>query len=162
MIRLAKTRDLIQINRIYNQAVETRTSTADLEPVSIKDRIAWFDEHDENKYPVFVFEQDEKTVGWISVSPYRKGRRALDHVVEVSYYIEREFLRQGIGTKLMEYVLEHASEYQFSVVLCILLELNIGSIKLLEKFNFEKWGEFPDIVNLDGKICSHLIYGKKI
>ncbi len=159
MIRIADFNDLESINEIYNQAVDSRNSTADLDFISLSEREVWFHEHNEYKYPVFVFEMDNKVVGWLSVSPYRKGRRALDEVVEVSYYIHNDYQKRGIGTELMKYILDNARTYNISHIVCILLNINSGSIKLLEKFGFEKWALLPDIVDLDGKICSHLYMG---
>lgn len=162
MIRLAIKEDLIRINDIYNQAIDSKSSTADLDQISIESRIQWFEFHDENKYPVFVYEIDNNVIGWLSVSPYRKGRRALDAVVEVSYYIDKNYQKKGIGTKFIQYILDNSAKYGIEFIICILLDINIGSIKLLEKFGFEKWAFLPDIVNIEGKICSHLYMGKKI
>lgn len=159
MIRKADISDLESINDIYNQAVDSRNSTADLDFISLPERELWFTEHNEKKYPVFVYEIDNKVVGWLSVSPYRKGRRALESVVEVSYYIHNDYHRQGIGTELMSYILDNVGAYNISHIVCILLNINSGSIKLLEKFGFENWALLPDIVDLDGKICSHLYMG---
>lgn len=46
MIRLASADALPAIVAIYNEAVEDRFATADLEEVSVEARAAWFDEHD--------------------------------------------------------------------------------------------------------------------
>ena len=42
------------------------------------------------------------------------------------------------------------------------MEHNTASIKLMEKFNFEKWALLPKIANFDGKEFNHTIYGKRI
>jgi RimJ/RimL family protein N-acetyltransferase len=47
-------------------------------------------------------------------------------------------------------------------LLALLLEINQASIRMLEKFGFERWGYLPDIVKLQGRKCAHLIYGKQI
>lgn len=162
MIRKAIISDLEAINKIYNQAVDSRQSTADLEHISIEEREIWFFEHTPDKYPVYVYEINGQIVGWLSVSPYRKGRRALDQVAELSYYIDSDYHRQGIGKSLMKYCLNHLKDYNIKHVICILLEINTASIGLLKKFGFSLWGELPKIVNIDGKICNHLYYGLNI
>ncbi|MBX3043429.1 MAG: N-acetyltransferase [Candidatus Kapabacteria bacterium] len=159
MIRPAKYEDLPAINEIYNQAVDSRSATADLDYISFDERDKWFSEHNSDKYPVFVYEVSGNVVGWLSISPYRKGRRALDEAAEVSYYIHNNFQKLGIGSKLLEYCIENISSYGIKHIICILLDINTGSIKLLEKYGFEQWAYLPDIVNLDGNICSHLFYG---
>jgi phosphinothricin acetyltransferase len=145
MIRVANYNDLFAINEIYNQAIDTKSSTADLVHISITERIKWFDEHSDSKYPVFVYQIDDKVVGWMSVSPYRKGRKALDSVVEVSYYLDKNYQRRGIGSNFIEYILNKSSKYSFKFIICIILEINTGSIKLLEKFGFERWAYLPQI-----------------
>ena len=162
MIRKALISDLEVINDIYNQAVDSRQSTADLEHITLQEREIWFFEHSPGKYPIFVYEVSGNVVGWLSVSPYRKGRRALDRVAEVSYYIDNNFHRQGIGKSLMKYCISHLKEYDIKHLVAILLEINTASIALLEKFGFTRWGELPKIVNLDGRICNHLYYGLSV
>ena len=43
MIRIASASDLPAIVAIYNQAVEQRFATADLRPVTVDQRRAWFE-----------------------------------------------------------------------------------------------------------------------
>lgn len=162
MIRFAEISDLEYINDIYNQAVDSRNSTADLDYISLDERKIWFENHNPHSYPVFVYEKDKKIVGWLSISPYRRGRRALADTAEMSYYIHNDYQRQGIGSELVKFCLENIRLFGIKHLICILLGTNIGSIRLLEKFNFEKWGELPNIVNIDGRICSHLYYGKSL
>ena len=162
MIRKAKIKDLVAINAIYNQAVEVKHQTADTEPVSIKNRQKWFLEHDTENYPVFVFEKQNKIIGWCSLSAYRQGRESLKQVAEVSYYIHQNNQKQGVGSKMLEYALQSAFEYKFETIIAILLEQNEVSIKLLKKFGFKKWGTLPKSANIDGAKYDHLYYGLKI
>ena len=69
MIRLAEKKDIVSINDIYNQAVAARFETADIDPISYADRLKWYDLHNKTRYPVFVYEIDEKVVAWLSISP---------------------------------------------------------------------------------------------
>ena len=48
--------DLPAIVAIYNSAVETRQSTADLAPVGTQDRQAWFEAHTGNR-PLYVLKK---------------------------------------------------------------------------------------------------------
>jgi len=43
----------------------------------------------------------------------------------------------------------------------ILLDINVPSVRLLEKFGFKLWGHMPNIADFDGKECGHYIYGKR-
>ena len=158
-IRLASKEDLPDINRIYNQAVRQRFSTAHLEPVSLKKREDWFVLHDAARFPVFVATLDGVVVGWVSLGPYREDRQALAHVAEVSYYVDEEKRGLGYGSVLLEFAIQHAQDFGFSVLIAILLDKNPASIGLLEKFSFQEWGRMPEIALIDGQKADHLYYG---
>jgi len=162
MIRFAKTDDLERIVAIYNQAIAHKNATADLQPLEVQQRIAWFNEHNQEFYPVYVKEIDGKVAGWCSLSPYRPGRLALEKTVELSYFIDYKYHRQGIGSDLIQHALHDCIRLKKIIVFAILLEKNIKSIKLLEKFGFERWGYLPEVAEIDGKLCGHIYMGKKI
>lgn len=161
-IRLANRKDLIQINDIYNQSIPSKSSTADLNPITIEERQKWFKQHNNYKYPIFKAESGDKILGWISLSPYRPGRMALQYTAEISYYIHQDCQSKRIGTILLEFVINNSYKYQIKNLIAILLEHNVPSIKLLERFGFDKWGLMPNIVDFNGKEYGHLYYGLKI
>lgn len=161
-IRLAQHTDLIAINAIYNQAIDARYCTADLEHISLEERKQWFHMHPADKYPVYVGVMNGEVVAWFSFSAWRSGRRALAMSAEVSYYIHYNHFRNGYANQLMNFALSKAPEFGLKNLFAILLEPNQASIKLLEKFDFELWGRLPDIANIDGEVCSQRIYGRKV
>ena len=162
LIRVANEKDWPDIARIYNQAIDDRYCTADTEHISVDSRREWFNQHDGIHYPIFVAEKGSIIVGWCSLSPYRPGRKALRTAAEISYYIEREYRKQGVGSRLMTYAIENAGEYGFRNLFAILLDVNTISVKMLEQFGFVKWGHLPEIAEVDGTICGQFIYGKKL
>lgn len=162
MLRTATRADLQVINAIYNQAVEDRFSTAQLLPVTQKERDRWFREHDPRHSPVYMYEDAEEVKGWVSLGPYRKGRQALKHVAEVSYYVAREHRGRGIGRTLLGHAISEAPGLGYSVLIAILLGGNIPSIRLLETYGFERWGSMPGIARIEGAEADHLYYGLKL
>jgi L-amino acid N-acyltransferase len=162
-IRLAEYKDLEAVVEIYNQAILTHRSTADMDTFLAKEKITWFEEHLQSlDYPIYVYEVDAKVVGYLYFTGYRPGRRAMRYISEISYYIHNDYQRQGIGTKLMTFAIEKGKELNLKNLVAILLEWNIPSLKLLKKFGFEEWGCMPGIADFDGEICSHMYYGLKI
>ncbi len=161
-LRIAKANDLPAIVEIYNQAVATKQATAELTPVSVKGRKDWFAEHTAEQYPIFVAETGGAVVGWCSLSQYRPGRLALRYTAEISYYIHVEYRRMGIGSQLVSHVIEQSKTREIKTLVAILLDINIGSIRLLEKLGFTKWGELPRVADFDGKECGHLYYGLRV
>lgn len=162
LIRLAKREDLTSIVEIYNQAIETKMSTADLEPIDVNSRLEWYDQHSPEQYPIFVAEVDHQVVGWISLSAYRPGRAALRFTKEVSYYVHQEYQGQGIGSKMLEFVIQESPKLQTKSLFAIIMEQNTPSIKLLKKFNFEPWGFLPNIAEYDGIEFGQFYYGLRV
>ncbi len=161
-IRPAIIEDLEAITSIYNYAIVSKFETADTIQQNWKKRISWFKSHTPNAYPIFVYEINGIVAGWISLSPYRKGRKALRFTIEISYYVHPDFKQQGIGSALMDYAINKSRELNYKTLLAILLEKNKKSIQLLLKYGFEKWGQMPNIADFDGTECGHLYYGLKI
>lgn len=161
-IRLAFEEDLFAINNIYNQAVNQRYCTAHLLPLSQTQQASWFKKHNPARYPVFVLVLDKQVSAWISLGPYRIDRQALDHVAEVSYYVEKGHQGKGLGTYLLKHAIGKAPDFGFSVLLAILLGRNQASIGLLEKLEFSCWGTMPGIAKIDDQEDDHLYYGLKL
>jgi len=161
-IRLAKEEDLPAINTIYNQAVEQRFCTAHLARVDMEYRQNWFSAHHPDRYPVYVFLEEKKVTGWVSLGAYRADRQALAHVGEVSYYVDRESRGRGLGSSLLEYAIKVAPAKGLSILVAILLDKNPTSIALLKKFGFSQWGSMPGIALIGEERANHLYYGLKL
>ena len=162
IIRFAQQDDLPTIVDIYNQAIQTKQSTGDLQPVTVESRVAWFQAHSMEKYPIFVMEEEGRVIGWCSLSAYRQGRAAFRHTAEISYYISFAHQRRGIGTALIEHTLAICPTLQIRHLFAIVLENNQASLRLLEKMGFEKWGYLPQVADFDGKEVGHLYYGRHV
>jgi phosphinothricin acetyltransferase len=51
---------------------------------------------------------------------------------------------------------------QIKNLFAILIDSNQDSIRLLEKYDFEKWGHMPRVAEFDGIEVGHLYYGLRI
>jgi L-amino acid N-acyltransferase YncA len=161
-IRAASEEDLQAIVEIFNQAVRTRTSTGYLSETTVEERTIWFTEHPPKKYPILIAEQNQRIVGWASIDPYRKGRKAFEKTVEVSLFIHQEHTRKGFGNQLLNAMMQTAKKLGYTTLFAIVLDKNAGSRRLFEKNDFEQWGFLPDVASIDGKLLSHVYYGKKL
>lgn len=161
-IRIAHLNDLETIVKIYNQAISAGQKTADIKPVAINDRKDWFLSHTPDEHPIFVAELNGLVIGWLSFSSYRSGRGALRYTQEVSYYIDFNYHGQGTASKLMQHAVGLCPQLGIKTLFAILLDGNLGSIGLLEKYHFEKWGEMPRVADFDGVEVGHLYYGRRI
>lgn len=162
MIRLANEIDLPVLTEIYNQAILRGTCNAFTETFEVDDRMGWFVAHQNEHYPLYVYEKDDQVVGFFYFTAYRPGRLAMKGTAEISYYVHEDYQGQGIGSAMMEHALDLAEELEFDTVIAILLSVNEGSLALLRKFDFAEWGRLPDSVQLPSGRCDHLYYGRKI
>jgi L-amino acid N-acyltransferase YncA len=158
-IRIANNADLPRLVEIYNQAIASHTATGDTIPFTVEARRAWFSAHTPQAYPIYVCEAEARVVGYLSISPYR-NRPALARTAEVSYYVDYGQHGKGIGSALMEHALQDLPRTGKKVLLAIVLEWNTASIRLLEKFGFQRWGHLPNVAELDGRLCGQYFYGR--
>jgi len=157
--RFAVADDLPAIVSIYNQAIRAGGKTADLNELTVSDRFAWFAEHNEAEYPIYVIEHSGQVIGWGSISPYRKGRAALRKTAEISYYLDFAHHRKGLGRQLIKFMLEDCKRLGIQNIFAVLLDINHGSEQLLINTGFTKWGHLPQVANIHGRMCGQLIYG---
>jgi phosphinothricin acetyltransferase len=160
-IRFAIIEDLPQIVSILNQAVRARVNGV-LEEQNAEQRLKWFTNFGKDKHPIYVAEIDNRIVGYCYLSPYRSGRQAMSKIAEISYYIDTNYHRKGVATSLIQHVIDDCHRLGKDSLLAVLLDINSPSIELLKKFNFNQWGHYPDVIDLNGKRCGQLIYGLKL
>lgn len=163
-IRIARREDLARIVAIYNQAIAQGNCTADTEPLTVAQRRDWFDGHSPKRYPIYVMDERDtgELSGWCSLSAHRRGRKALQHVAEISYYVDNSCQGRGIGSGLIEHALLQAPLLGLHNLFAILLDCNRISVALLEKNGFSRWGHLPDIAEFSDTICGQFIYGRKV
>lgn len=78
--------DLPAIVTIYNQIIPSRLATADLEPVSVASRQAWFKQFSPETRPIWLMKDDAQIAGWVSLESFY-GRPAYYKTTEISIYI---------------------------------------------------------------------------
>ena len=162
MIREATIHDLERLTEIYNQAILSKKATADTETFTAEQRREWLLSHNNKRTPLLVYEDCGTVLGYCYLSEYRPGRRALESIAEISYYIDFDYHRRGIASKLIQSIIDAAIALEYRNLLAILLSCNHGSIALLEKHGFKLWGTLPDVVRIDADVYSHFYYGLNI
>ncbi|RYD83168.1 MAG: N-acetyltransferase family protein [Sphingobacteriales bacterium] len=153
--------DLPEIVAIYNSTVAGRLVTADTEPVTIEDKIDWFKKHEPSTRPLWIVEDNSKTIGWVSFNSFY-GRPAYNGTVELSIYLHPAARGRGYGKKILKYCIEQASFLGIHTILGFIFSHNKPSIVLFEQAGFKEWGLLPDVAIMDEKKYSLSIYGLKI
>ena len=101
------------------------------------------------KHSRFVIESDNKTAGWIALSPV-SSRCNYSGVAEVSIYIHQDFSGLGFASKLMEQLIEESGQNGIWTLQSSVFPENLASVKLHEKFGFRKVGFREKISKMDG------------
>jgi phosphinothricin acetyltransferase len=161
MIRNARSDDLPAIVGIYNASIPSRMATADLTPVAVRDRQAWFDEFEPSRRPLWVRDDGNHIVAWLSLRSFY-GRPAYDQTVEVSVYVAAAAKRRGYARGLVEYAIAHAPGLGISTLLALTFAHNDPSIGLFEQAGFGRWGRLPGVARLDGVPRDLLILGRTL
>ncbi|MBO1346571.1 MAG: N-acetyltransferase [Hormoscilla sp. GUM202] len=139
-IRDASAADLPRIVEIYNCAIPRRLATADLEPVSVEDRMAWYSDHSPTTRPLWVIELEGNIAGWLSFQSFFSGRAAYDATAEISIYLDPSFQRRGLGQKLLSQAISTGPALGLNTLVALIFAHNQPSLRLFSKFNFQRWG----------------------
>ena len=161
-IRDATAQDLPAIVEIYNSNVPTRASVADTEPVSVRDREAWFDEHEPSNRPLWVMEDGRGIAGWLSLGNFYDGRPAYHATAEVGVYVRQDRQGEGLGRRLVEEAVGRAPELGIKTLTAGIFAHNGASVALFEGFGFEAWAHFPKVAELDGVDIDLLVLGLRL
>jgi L-amino acid N-acyltransferase YncA len=153
--------DLPVIVKIYNGTIASRMVTADIEPVSVESRRAWFEQHSPARRPLWVVLEGSIVIGWLSYSSFY-GRPAYDRTCEISMYLAPEYQRRGLGSTLLRRSIEHAPAIGVTTLLGFIFAHNTPSLRLVEKHGFTRWGYLPRVAILDGVERDVAILGRHV
>jgi len=159
--RVATEADLPDIVAIYNETIPSRLVTADLEPVSIDSRRAWFADHRRASRPLWVVEQQGAIAAWLSFNSFY-GRPAYQATAEISVYVARRARRKGIAAHLLRAAVSAAPQLGLRTLLGFIFSHNVPSVELFAKFGYEQWGRLPRVALLDGVERDVLIFGRRV
>ena len=116
MLRPAERDDAEAILAIYNREVLHETSTFDLVPRTLTDQRAWLAARSGALSAIVAVDLHGTVVGFGSLSLY-KERAAYRTTVEDSVYVERHRSGAGIGTALLEHLVQLARVSGFHAVM---------------------------------------------
>jgi L-amino acid N-acyltransferase YncA len=164
--------DLPAIVAIYNSTIVSRRVTADLEPVSVESRLAWFHAHGPRARPLWVIEEaglggqgsaagSKRVIAWLSFSDFY-GRPAYARTAEVSIYLHASARGTGLGTRMLAAAIETAPRLAIDTLLGFIFGHNVPSLALFARAGFEEWGRLPRVAVLDGVERDLVILGKRV
>ena len=188
LVQRAEMADLAEILAIYNQSVAGKQATANLTPVSMAERLEWFNEHiNKVNRPIYVVKamnidtRDIATqnVGQAIIQNNQQMNVALSVVAwgsfsdlytrpayhissEISIYLHQDYHGQGLGGLLARWMLSQASSLNIRNVVALIFAHNQPSLSLFTKLGFTQWGYMPQVCDMQGFIADVVMLGKAV
>lgn len=143
MIRKVSINDVTAITDIYNYYI--RNSVANLEETEVdesffKDKIL----KDATRFPWLVYEENHKIIGFAYASEW-KARSGYKKSAELTVYLHHNNASKGIGSQLYKAVIDRLKEMDVHVAMGGISLPNEASVRLHEKFGFEKVAHYKEI-----------------
>ena len=150
MIRPANEADLPGILAIYNDVIATSTAVYADDPVTLQDRLAWFEARRAQSYPVLVAADSDDVVGFASFGDFRAwpGYR---FTVEHSVHVRADRRGSGIGRRLVEALIPLAKAQGKHVMIAGVDASNHASIRFHERLGFEQVAHFREVGHKFGR-----------
>ena len=147
-VRRAERGDLEAIRNIYNEGIEDRVATLDVEPKSPAEIDAWWRDHDGN-YAVLVAVESGAVVGWASLNRF-SHRCAHSAIADLSVYVARARRGRGVGAELLRRLEDAARAGGFHKIVLHALDSNEHGKRLYRKRGFREVGVFEHHGIIDG------------
>jgi L-amino acid N-acyltransferase YncA len=145
MIRNLIENDAGPVLKIYREGLDTGDASFETEP---PDWHGW-----ENKYLPFcrlVWDQDTQVLGWATLAAV-SARDCYRGVAEVSIYVATEHCGKGIGSKLMQRLIEESEENGIWTLYSSIFPENRATRKLHLRHGFREVGIRERIAQRSGR-----------
>ena len=140
--------DAGQIAIIYNYYVETSTCTFDTESLNTNDIEGKIKNN--NGFPWLVYEENNKILGYVHLSKF-KERKAYGNTSELSIYVNKDYSRKGIGSKLMINIIQTPIKLGITNIISALALPNSESLNLHRKMGFNRNGVLHNVGHKFGR-----------
>lgn len=136
-----------EVARIYEEGIKTKVAT-------FEDGVPEYDKWNQEHLPtcrLVAYNQKEEIVGWAALTPV-SNRCVYQGVAEVSIYVTPSENGKGVGTKLLNQLIQDAEAAGLWTLQSSIISRNLGSIRLHEKCGFRHIGYRERIsMDMDGK-----------
>ena len=130
-----KKEDLLDILKIYNDAILNTTAVYTYEAKTLEEREQWFNSKFNSNEPIWVYEINNRVVGYATFVSFRDWPAYL-YTIEHFIYVDINYRGQGIASQLLNILIYYAKNEGYRTIVAGIDATNKESIKLHEKFNF--------------------------
>jgi L-amino acid N-acyltransferase YncA len=142
-VRPVELTDAEPITEIYGYYVKNTAITFEEDvpsPEAIRNRI----QEITRRYPWFVHESNQTVDGFAYAATY-KERESYRYTVELSLYVDRASVGQGIGTELFDHLISACKKTDAAVLIAGVALPNEQSLRLLDRYGFKRVGLFEKV-----------------
>jgi phosphinothricin acetyltransferase len=146
VVRPAREADAATICRIHNEGIADRIATLETRPREVGEVL----ERLRDGQATLVAVDGEDVLGWAAVLPY-SDRCAYAGVGEYTVYVARDARGRGVGARLLDALVEHATALGRHKLVGRILTTNTASIALAHRAGFREVGVHRAHGRLDGE-----------
>ena len=150
-IRRAVESDLPGIFAIYDDEVLHGTASFDEQPYTLERRQSWLSDHAGERHPVLVADAGAEIVAWGSLAPW-SAQSACARAAEVSVYVHKHCLREGLGRTMLHELITHARAVELGVLLSRVTSDNQNTLELQAEFGFRHVGTLRRVAKKFGRL----------
>lgn len=143
-IRPASLNDLPALREIINDQILNDTVRWDYEPQSLEQVEKWFRTKLEANRPVIVAEHEGEVCGYGTYDQFR-AREGYRFSMEHSVYVAKGKFGLGIGTQIMEWLIQSAKDQGHHSLIAGIDGANDGSMRFHVRFGFVEVARFKEI-----------------
>ena len=98
-------------------------------------------------YPTVAAKDEGGTILGFGLLRAHNPIPSFSHTAEITYFVRPEQTSRGIGSLMLEYLLEEAKKKGISSILASISSLNEGSVRFHKKHGFVECGRFRQVGN---------------
>lgn len=143
-VRDARESDLPGLLEIYNEVIATSTAVYSYTPVTLDDRLQWWQARVARRFPVLVAVDSSGVLGFSTFGDFRAwpGYR---HTVEHSVHVRADMRGRGVGSTLVAELFPRAEELGMHVMIAGVDAANLPSIRFHERLGFVQAGRLREV-----------------
>ena len=156
MIRSLEKKDIPDVLKIYQLGIDTGIATFETIAPSVEEWNKKY--HPDLRY---IYEENEKILGWVSITPV-SSREVYKGVGEVSVYVHPHTQGKGVGTQLLQHLIEQSKLAGYWMLQASIFEVNLASIQLHKKVGFHVVGIRKGIAKKNGQWTNTILMDKHL
>jgi phosphinothricin acetyltransferase len=138
-IRPATFNDVTAILDIVNYSILHTTANYNYDIQTIEVQNKWFEDKQLHHFPVIVAESSGQVIGYGTYGTFRE-KIGYQYTVEHSVYVAEKYTGKGIGTLLLQELIQRAKNQGYHTMIGAIDADNLDSIAFHKKFGFVECG----------------------